>query len=97
MAKIYLDGKKIVNTNKATVLSLTVDAKLSFAHHINDMYAKIWTRINKLRVLAKQGMTKNTLIKIYKACVRPAMTYAPITWINTSTSQKMKLLSACNT
>ena len=91
MAKIYLDGEEIVRTNKATVLGLTIDAKLGFSHHINNIYAKGWTRTNKLRTLAARGMDESTLVKIYKACVRPAMTYAPIAWINTSASQKMKL------
>lgn len=68
---------------KAKYLGLTLDAHLNFAEHIKDIRKKSYAKMAALYpLLANKHLSiKNKLI-IYKATLRPSITYAAPIWVD---------------
>ena len=69
--KLYCETLKIYTQVK--FLGIIFDSKLTFQPHFEDILEHCNTRYYRLRLVAnpKWGLTKATLIQIYKQCVRP--------------------------
>ena len=73
-------------------LGVTFDWTLSFGAHVQSLYSKLYPRYKALRSIATASWdpTKESLTLLYKAFVRPVLTYASLGWFpclcNTTTN-----------
>lgn len=78
---------------KVTYLGVTLDSKLLFKYHIEKAVNKAKMLMNTLFCLIKRSSTLpiNLKILIYKAIIRPVMTYACPTFTNCASSHFNKI------
>lgn len=71
---ILLGSTRLTPQDTATYLGIVFDHKLTFHHHITAMKKKARTRINLIHRLSRH-CSEHTLNTIYKAMIRPVLTW----------------------
>ena len=68
-------------TSSAKYLGVLFDDKLSFSEHFNQIELKATKRLNIFKILMKNGVDANTMIRLYKTYVRPLFEYGSISFL----------------
>ena len=68
-------------TTSAKYLGILFDDKLSFSEHFSQIELKATTRLNIFKILMKNGVEANTMIRLYKTYVRPLFEYGSISFL----------------
>ena len=71
-------------TNNAKYLGITYDHKLKFTDHFDEIEKKATSRLNVFKLLVKNGVENNTLLRLYKTYVRPLLEYGSISYLSTN-------------
>ena len=84
--RLYLLGIPLSFNPTPKFLSATFDRTLSFGAHVQSLCFKFYPRHKALPSIAAAswGPTKETLSLLYKAFVRPVLTYASAGWFRSS-------------
>ena len=88
---LQLFNDTIRPVNNAKFLGVEFDSALSFKKHIDSIQSRSTTRLNVLKVLARNGVDSKTLIKLYKIYVRPITEYGSAAFVATTTTQLDRL------
>lgn len=80
--ELKLNNNKIPVTKEHTFLGVIFDSKLNFKSHIEYVKAKCLKALNLLRVVANKdwGGDRSTLLKLYRALVRPKLDYGSVVY-----------------
>jgi len=84
-----IQGNIIESTEKLNLLEVTIDSKLNFSHHINNVCKKASQRIRVLMRL-KNLIPREAKLQLYKAAILPHLTYCHLTWYFCKASDKRK-------
>ena len=81
---ILIDNTEIKLTNTVKFLGVTLDNKLKFNDHINEIITKAKRNLMRVNIAVGPtwGLTPTTTLWIYKQIIRPILTYAAPIWIN---------------
>ena len=85
-----IQGSEIESTEKLNLLGVTIDSKLNFNHHINNVCKKASQRIGVLMRL-KNLIPTEAKLQLYKAAILPHLTYCHLTWHFCKASDRRKL------
>ena len=85
-----IQGSEIESTEKLSLLGVTIDNKLNFNHHINNVCKKASQRIGVLMRL-KNLIPTEAKLQLYKAAILPHLTYCHLTWHFCKASDRRKL------
>lgn len=79
---LALNGMHIPVVDKAKILGVYFDRKLSFISHFRYLRAKCQKSLNLLKVIAKQdwGGDRTVLLQLYRSLVRSKLDYGSIIW-----------------
>ena len=88
---LQLFNDTIRPVNNAKFLGVEFDSALSFKKHTDSIQSRSTTRLNVLKVLARNGVDSKTLIKLYKIYVRPITEYGSAAFVATTTTQLDRL------
>ena len=77
MFRLTLDGKTLDFVDKVTFLGLTVDRKLTWKHHIDQLIVKCNKDLNLMRMISETtfGADKKCLVNLYKALILSKLDY----------------------
>ena len=92
-SKIFVDNIEINWTNKVKYLGVTLDSKLNFTNHVNNVIDKsTGILVNLYPLISKKSKvnSKNKVL-IYKTMVRPVLAYACSSWSSTCMTNYKKL------
>ena len=92
--RIALFNDTIAPVTSARFLGIDFDSKLNFAKHCDNIVARANSRINVLRAIARAGVDKVILMRLFKTYVRPLMEYGSVSFIaapKTSISKLQKI------
>ena len=73
-----IQGSEIESTEKLNLFGVTIDSKLNFNHHINNVCKKASQRIGVLMRL-KNLIPTEAKLQLYKAAILPHLTYCHLT------------------
>ena len=78
--KLTLFGVDLTRSTEVNFLGILLDHRLTLAQHVKATASKAMKRVNLLRRLrgTSWGASSSTLLKVYKAYVRPIMEYGAI-------------------
>ena len=78
-----LFGSRLRFNPAPTFLGVTFDRTLSFSKHVSSLKAKFFPRLKALRCISASswGPSKESLSFLYKAFLRPVLTYASPGWL----------------
>ena len=82
---LIFNNNNVLQTSSQKHLDVTLDFKLTFDEHLNDVLNKVNKTIGLLRKL-QNLLSRSTLITIYKAFVRPHLDYGDILFDQTYNS-----------
>ena len=85
-----IQGSEIESTGKLNLLGVTIDSKLNFNHHINNVCKKASQRIGVLMRL-KNLIPTEAKLQLCKAAILPHLTYCHLTWHFCRASDRSKL------
>ena len=85
-----IQGSEIESTEKLSLLGVTIDNKLNFNHHINNVCKKASQRIGVLMRL-KNLIPTEAKLQLYKAAILPHLAYCHLTWHFCKASDRRKL------
>ena len=88
-AAVQLFDDIVRPTVSAKYLGVQIDNRLKFAEHMQEIEKKAVTRLNIFKMLSKNGVDAQTMIRLYKTYVRPLFEYGSITFLP---SQEIKQL-----
>ena len=79
---LLLLGSRLRFNPTPTFLGVTFDRSLSFSKHVSSLKAKFFPRLKALRCISASswGPSKESLSVLYKAFLRPLLTYASPGW-----------------
>ena len=79
---LLLIGSRLRFNPTPTFLEVTFDRTLSFSKHVSSLKAKFFPRLKTLRCISASswGPSKESLSLLYKAFLRPLLTYALPGW-----------------
>ena len=74
---LKLNGKEISNVKHFKYLGITIDSKLSFKEHFEDITARSVRRLNIMQCISGKdwGADRCTLLRLYTAILRPILDY----------------------
>ena len=79
--QIIMNNRQIEYADKTKYLGILLDKKLTFLDHIKYVRAKTASRLTRLYpILTTQEFTIRQKVTIYKALIRPTLTYASPAW-----------------
>lgn len=89
---LTLNNHNISWNNSVKYLGVTLDKKLNFTQHINNQIKKA----NRIKyqlypIYSSKKLNPKIKLNIYKSFIRPILTYAAETWIQTSARNHLKL------
>ena len=87
---IRIQGIEIESTEKSNLLEVTIDSKLNFNHHINNVCKEASHRIGIL-IRLKNLIPTEAKLQLYKAAILPHLTYCHLTWHFSKASDRRKL------
>ena len=95
---LHLGGQQISVKPTITVLGVTIDSQLTFAHHTRAAADKLRRRCSVLRMVAAKswGADTRTLHHLYISFVRPAAMYAAGQWFPFAAGATREKLEAVN-
>lgn len=81
-AQLTIRGLPVTQKDSAKFLGVTFDRKLLWNDHLRDLRARAIHRLNGLRMLSsyRLGLTTQTLLIVYKAYLRPVLSYCALAW-----------------
>ena len=82
---LVFNNNNVLQTSSQKHLGVTLDVKLTFDEHLNNVLNKVNKTIGLLRKL-QNLLSRSTLITIYKAFVRPHLDYGDILFDQTYNS-----------
>ena len=85
-----IQGSEIESTKKLNLLGVTIDSKLNFNHHINNVCKKAGQGIGVL-IRLKNLIPTEAKLQLYKAAILPHLTYCHLTWHFCKASDRRKL------
>ena len=88
--EVFLDLMFFESTEMLNLLGVTIDSKLNFNHHINNVCKKASQRIGVL-VRLKNLILAEAKLQLYKAAILPHLTYCHLTWHFCKASDRRKL------
>ena len=86
-----IQGNEIESTEKLNLLGVTIDSKLNFNYHINNVCKKASQRIGVLFRLKNLQIPTEAKLLLYKAAILPHLTYCLLTWHFCEASDRRKL------
>ncbi|MFZ2539851.1 MAG: reverse transcriptase family protein, partial [Oscillospiraceae bacterium] len=88
----HLDNNLIAQTDSVKDLGISIDSKLNFKNHINEITSKAKQRSS---LISRCFLSKNhhNLIRAFKIYVRPLLEYSSTTWSPSSVGQILQLES----
>lgn len=91
--RLEISGKPIECANSFKFLGVTLDSRLSFNEHINNVVSSCQKRVNILRMLGgtEHGGDRKTLLMLYKSLIRPILEYNSFVFDSTCKTSKLKL------
>ena len=78
-------------TTVAKYLGIKFDEKLSFRPHFSEVEKKAASRLNVFKLLVKNGIENEILIRLYKIYVRPVFEYGSIAFLPADTRRLQQL------
>lgn len=81
---LNLGNVPIKHVTHAKFLGITLSEELSWKLHYEDLKKRANSRIFQLLRLRYMGISQRNLLKMYKGCIRPLLTYANAAWINSA-------------
>lgn len=75
--KLNFGGMDLVFVDEYRYLGLTIDTRLSFAHHINNTLKTLSFRVMQLKKI-RNSITHKIALQLYKCMILPIMDYADI-------------------
>ena len=88
---ITINNEHIQQVHTTKFLGVTVDSKLTWVPHINNILTKISRPIGVINKI-KHFLPASTLTTLYNTLIHPHLTYCNIIWGNTYTSRLKSLL-----
>ena len=82
---LYFDNKKLTEVDCLEILGVTVDNKLTWNKHINNISSRAGQRLGALRRIAPK-LDVCGRATVYKAQIRSVMEYASLCWMSASAS-----------
>ena len=73
-----IQGRETESTEKLNLLSVTIDSKLNFSHHVNNVCKKASQRIEVL-MRVKNLIPTEAKLQLYKAAILSHLTYCHLT------------------
>ena len=92
---LVFNNNNVLQTSSQKHLGVTLDVKLTFDEHLNNVLNKVNKTIGLLRKL-QNLLSRSTLITIYKAFVRPHLDYGDILFDQTYNSSFHEKLDQFN-
>ena len=92
---LVFNSNNVLQTSSQKHLGVTLDVKLTFDEHLNNVLNKVNKAIGLLRKL-QNLLSRSTLITIYKAFVRPHLDYGDILFDQTYNSSFHEKLDQFN-
>jgi hypothetical protein len=91
--RIKLFGERLTKLEEVTFLGLTMNKRLTWQSHIEQLIQKAWPRINAMRRIAalQKPHHPETLLMIYNSFVRPLFEHAAVAFCNTANTHWQKL------
>ena len=94
---LLLLGSRLRFNSTPTFLGVTFDCTLSYSKHVSSLKAKFFPRLKALRCITASswGPSKESLSLLYKAFLRPLLTYASPGWfpfLSATNSTKLERL-----
>ena len=87
---ITLNNDPIFNTDEYKYLGLTVDKTLNMRAHFKNVFKKASGR-SRLLYRLRPNLSQKAAKSIYESVIVPVFTYCSLIFINTTTTEKMKL------
>jgi hypothetical protein len=78
--QFYMDGHLLASSTTAKLLGVTIDSRLTFSHHIDNMCNSLASRLYAMRELKRLGLNSSGLLLYYTANIRSLLTYACPVW-----------------
>ena len=90
---ITIDGNRVVPQKHIKILGMTLDSKLNWGSHIDDVVNKCEKVLNLMRLLSgtKWGAESKPLLQIYQALVRSKLDYGGEILESAAETTKLKL------
>ena len=90
---LELFGEKLINTDNTKLLGVTLEENLGFKAHIDDIAKRERMRLNLLKILSGTtwGCKPQTLMRLYKAYIRPVLEYGAIVMLSAKDQAIKKL------
>ena len=88
---LKIDGNDIKNVSQQKLLGLTIDNKLTWSAHIDNLCSALSSKISLLRQLATYVPTE-VLKKFYQSYILPLIDYRSITWSGASAANLDRIL-----
>ncbi|RZC33767.1 RVT 1 domain containing protein [Asbolus verrucosus] len=84
--KLRINGNKVDTSKSVKYLGITLDSRLNFKKHINNVIIKANIALKTIYALMSKNskMNKRNKITLYKTMIRPVMTYACPAWSHIS-------------
>ena len=76
---IYINGEPLEFNNKAKYLGVTIDKKLTWHQHTENIKNKIKKGIGILKKMC-HFLQEDTLVSLFNAVVKPYVDYESLTW-----------------
>ena len=92
LEKLTINSKKITPVEKAKYLGVTIDAKLNFRYHINEVVAKMRSG-NFLLKCCRQYLSKKARTSVFHATVNSHAIYCNTIWGNLAGANDLKRIS----
>ena len=93
--QVKLGAAQIENSSSEKLLGVTIDAKLSFEKHIEQIYAKARAKLKALARIAPFMNIKKKKVLI-KTFFMAQFSYCPLIWMFHSRKLKIKLTNCMN-
>ena len=87
---LSIDGNTLTSSSHIDVLGVTLDSKLRFDIHINQICNKVARQINALRRVSKY-LNEDNRIATYRAFISSNFNYCPLAWIFCGSKNMTKL------
>ena len=78
--QFYMNGHLLESSTTAKLLGVTIDSRLTFSHHIDNMCNSLASRLYAMRELKRLGLNSSGLLLYYTANIRSLVTYACPVW-----------------
>ena len=80
--KVLISGELVALEHNPKLLGVTFDTMYTFSHHVTNTINKSKSKLNVLKAVAGSswGQEKETMVMLYKTCLRSNLEYAATIW-----------------